>query len=58
MNPSKKRIKEIMDEVETLDLSDGAHWALVHEKLDLKYGKVFDLISDDPEYFGFKQTAQ
>ncbi len=41
-----------MAEVDALDLPDGAHWALVHERLDLEYGVVFDYILDDPEFFG------
>lgn len=41
-----------MAEVDALDLPDGARWALVHERLDLEYGVVFDYILDDPEFFG------
>ncbi|WP_168193323.1 hypothetical protein [Bradyrhizobium sp. NAS96.2] len=35
-----------------LDLPDGAHWALIHEKLNLNYGEVFDYIAEDPAFFG------
>lgn len=49
--PTKERVKKVMDEVETLDLPDGAHWMLIHERLGLEYGDVFDFIADDPAYF-------
>lgn len=44
--PTKERIQEVLDECEELDLPDGAYWMLVHEKLGLEYGDVFDLIID------------
>jgi len=49
---TKEQVKQVMDEVDALDLSDGAHWALVHERLGLAYGKVFDIIAEHPEFFG------
>lgn len=51
--PSKEKIKEVMEQVEALDLPDGAHWALIHELLELDYGDVFDLLAEDHEYFGY-----
>ncbi|WP_162703704.1 hypothetical protein [Ensifer sp.] len=41
-----------MNDVEMLDLPDGAHWTLIHERLDLEYGDVFEYILDDPQFFG------
>lgn len=49
--PSKERVREVIQEVENLDLPDGAHWALIHDRLGLEYGDVFDIIAEDPEFF-------
>lgn len=49
---TKEEVKQVMDEVDELDLPDGAHWALVHERLGLEYGDVFDIIASDPAFFG------
>ena len=49
---TKEQVKQVMDEVDALDLSDGAHWALVRERLGLVYGEVFDIIAEHPEFFG------
>ena len=49
----KQRIKDVMEEVEELDLGDGAHWALIHDRLGMEYGDVFDWIAEDPEFFGY-----
>lgn len=51
MRPSKEQVREVMEEVEELDLPDGAHWALIHDRLGLEYGDVFDIIGSDPEFF-------
>ncbi|KIU47605.1 MULTISPECIES: hypothetical protein [Bradyrhizobium] len=48
--PSKERVREVIQEVDALDLPDGAHWALIHEKLGLSYGEVFDYIVEDPAF--------
>lgn len=48
----KEDVRRVMAEVDALDLPDGAHWALVHERLDLEYGDVFEIIASDPEFFG------
>jgi len=50
--PELEDVRRVMAEVDALDLSDGAHWALVHEMLGLEYGDVFDIIASDPEFFG------
>ena len=55
--PSKERIKEVLDEVEELDLPDGAYWAMVHEQLGLEYGEVMDAIADDPDYYGYTEVT-
>lgn len=49
--PSKQEVKFVMEDVEELGLPDSAYWMLVHERLDLDYGDVFDFIAADPEFF-------
>ena len=49
--PTKEAVKRVIDEVEALDLPDGAHWALIHERLGPEYGDVFDYIAADPKFF-------
>ncbi len=39
---TKERVKQVMAEVDALDLSDGA--------LGLVSGEVFDIITEDPEF--------
>ena len=51
VKPTKQQVKAVMDEVDELDLPDGAYWALVHERLGLEYSDVFDYIAADPGYF-------
>lgn len=51
-HPSKETVKRVMDEVDALDLPDGAHWMLVHERLGLEYGDVFEIIAEDYAFFG------
>jgi len=53
---SKEAVKVVLDETEALGLSDGAHWAMVHERLGLPYGDVFSIMARDPEFFGLKPT--
>jgi hypothetical protein len=50
--PSKEAVKVVLDEVQALGLSDGAHWAMVHQRLRLPYGDVFPIMTADPEFFG------
>ncbi len=52
--PSKDEVRKVMHKVDNMDLPDGAHWQLIHEKLGLEYGDVFDYIADDPKFFGAK----
>ena len=47
----------MMDEIDELDLPDGAHWALIHDRLGLEYGDVFEYIAEDPEFFGYGQPT-
>ncbi len=49
--PSKHEVRETMADVDALDLPDGAFWAMVHDRLGLEYGDVFEFISEDPEFF-------
>lgn len=52
----KRKVKEVMADVDALDLPDGAHWALVHERLGMDYGDVFPIIGSDPEFFGYEES--
>lgn len=52
MSITKHEVKRVIDVVSALDLPDGAHWALIHERLGLEYGDVFDFIAKDPAFFG------
>lgn len=56
--PTKEEVKAVMDDVAALDLPDGAHWEMIHERLGLEYGDVFDYISADPKFFGATQTSK
>ena len=49
--PTKEEVKKVIDEVQALDLPDGAHWGVIHERLGLEYGDVFDYIAADPAFF-------
>jgi hypothetical protein len=53
VKPTPEQVRDVMQEVEALDLSDGAHWALIHARLGLQYGDVFDYIADNPAFFGY-----
>lgn len=53
--PSKEQVKQVLDDVGALDLPDGAHWALIHERLGMEYGEVFNIIADDPAYFDYAE---
>lgn len=56
--PTKEDVKRVCDEVEELDLPDGAHWALIHERLGLEYGDVFDYFQADPKFFGIGEVIE
>lgn len=47
----KERLLEAIYAVSD-DLPDGAYWVEVHRLAGLKYGEAFDLIAEDPKYFG------
>lgn len=49
--PTKEQVRDIINDVEDLDLPDGAHWAMIHDRLGLEYGEVFDMIAEDPEFY-------
>jgi hypothetical protein len=53
--PTKERVREVLEEVDALDLPDGAHWAMVHEKLGLEYGDVFEIMAEHAEFFGLEK---
>lgn len=50
--PTLWLVRDTIEEVEALDLPDGAHWALIHDKLGLEYGEVFDIMVAYPDFFG------
>jgi hypothetical protein len=52
--PTKEEVRDVMEDVDSIDLADGAHWALIHERLDLEYGEVFHIIGKDPDFFGYE----
>lgn len=56
VKPTKEEVKAVMEEVEELDLPEGAHWMLIHERLGLEYGDVFEYFTDDPEFFGMTEV--
>lgn len=49
--PSKRQIKDVLDELEDYDLPDGAYWMMAHERLGLDYGDLFDLMAEDPDFY-------
>lgn len=51
-DPSNTRIKEVLAELDEMDLPDGAYWQMAHDKLGLSYGELFQIIGSDPECFG------
>jgi hypothetical protein len=53
----KAALKHVMLEVAELDLPDGAHWMLIHERLGLPYGTVFEMIAEDPAFFGASKAV-
>ena len=56
--PTKEEVRAIMEEVESYDLPDGAYWMMVHERLGLEYGDVFDYITADPDFFGYEPATK
>jgi hypothetical protein len=44
MKPSKEDVQGAIQDVDALNLPEGAHWAYVHDVLNLEYGEVFDLL--------------
>lgn len=51
---TKEHIRNVLEEIDELDLPDGAHWAMAHERLGMDYGDIFTVISEDPEFFGYE----
>src|SRR5690606_12000341 len=52
--PAKERVRDVIEDVDKLDLPDGAYWALIHDRLGLEYGAVFDFIAEDPGFYGYE----
>lgn len=50
----KYQVRDVMEQVDALNLPDGAHWQLIHDRLGLEYGDVFDYIYGDPDFFGYE----
>lgn len=53
--PTKKQLRDVIEEIDDLDLPDGAHWQMIHDHLGLEYGVVFDMIAEDPEFYGAEE---
>jgi len=54
-DPTKEEVKAVLDDPALGNLPDGAYWGVVHERLGLEYGDVFDIIANDPDYFGYER---
>ena len=48
--PTKEQVRSALDDIESMDLPDGAYWAMAHDILGLEYGVVFDFIAADPGF--------
>lgn len=55
--PTKEEVLKVMKQIDAADLPDGAYWQLVHEKLKLSYGDVFEYIAADPVFFGAQEVS-
>lgn len=53
MQPTKEQVRDVLDDDSLEDLPDGAYWAVVHERLGLEYGDVFDIIAEDLAFYGY-----
>lgn len=51
---TKERLRDVMREVDTYNLPEGAYWALVHELMGMEYGDVFPIIGDDTDFFEYE----
>lgn len=51
--PTKWQIRNIMFEIdiEQPNISESSYWVLVHNRLNLEYGEIFDIIAKDPKFF-------
>jgi hypothetical protein len=54
--PTKEEVQQVLEEVEALDLPDGAYWMMCHEMLGLEYGDLFPLM-DGYGLFDDKEEA-
>jgi hypothetical protein len=50
------KLKRIMDEVDELDLPDGAHWGVVHDRMGMEYGDVFPILEGNLEFFNCREN--
>lgn len=55
--PTKHEVRDILEKLEDLDLPDGAYWSLVHYRLGLEYGDVFEIIAEDPDFFSYSEDG-
>jgi hypothetical protein len=55
--PTKEEVRKVMHAVDELDLPEGAHWMLIHERLGLEYGDVFEIIASDLVFFGAESIS-
>lgn len=52
MRHTLQEIKDIYEEIDELDLPDGAHWAMVGERLGMEGYEVMEIMADNPKFFG------
>lgn len=57
MKLSLQRIKDVYDEVDELNLPDGAHWAMVGERLGMEGYEVMEIMADNPKFFGLTKES-
>ncbi len=55
---SRDRIKQVVDEVRTLDPPADSFWQIVEERLGLDSGDVFHFIAEDPVFYGFGEDEE
>jgi hypothetical protein len=55
MTNRAQELKDIIDDVDALDLPDGAYWAMINERFTGDPTSVVaqDMIASNPEYFGW-----
>jgi hypothetical protein len=52
----KEKLRSVMAEVDALDLPDGAHFALIAERMGFDHGDAESMIAGDPEFYGYSEA--